>query len=77
MWCLVIKAKKGDKQAFRSLYDEHIGRVTRQSGSKFNKGLKMNINTKSTFLHTFMAPLGAKVLLTTALLSIATTAFAG
>ena len=27
MWCLVIKAKKGDKQAFRSLYDEHIGRV--------------------------------------------------
>jgi len=37
----------------------------------------MNINTKSTFLHTFMAPLGAKVLLTTALLSIATAAFAG
>ena len=37
----------------------------------------MNMNTKSTFLHTFMAPLGAKVLLTTALLSIATTAFAG
>ena len=24
---LISKAKKGDKQAFRSLYDEHIGRV--------------------------------------------------
>ena len=37
----------------------------------------MNMNTKNTFLHTFKTPVAAKVLLTTALLSIATAAFAG
>ena len=37
----------------------------------------MNINTKNAFLQTFKAPVGAKVLLSTALFTIASAAFAG